>query len=32
VCNAFSKALPPKQGFYIQPNQVFTEWWVDHKG
>jgi hypothetical protein len=28
VCNAFSKAPPPKQGFYIQPDRAFHEWWA----
>jgi hypothetical protein len=27
VCNAFSEAPPPKQGFYIQPDRAFQEWW-----
>ncbi len=31
VCNAFAKALPPKQGFFIQPNCAFNEWWEQHK-
>ncbi len=22
---------PPKQGFYIYPDQAFKEWWVHHK-
>jgi hypothetical protein len=28
VSNAFAKALPPKQGFYIHPDRAFHEWWV----
>ena len=28
VSNAFSKAPPPKQGFYIQPGRAFEEWWT----
>jgi hypothetical protein len=32
VSNAFAKAPPPKQGFYIRPDQAFNEWWVQHKG
>lgn len=28
VCNAFSEAPPPKQGFYIQPDRAFREWWI----
>ncbi len=31
VSNAFAKAPPPKQGFYIHPNCAFHEWWVKHK-
>ncbi|KAL7489869.1 hypothetical protein ACHAW6_016196 [Cyclotella cf. meneghiniana] len=31
VCNAFSEAPAPKQGFYIQPDRAFQEWWV-HQG
>ncbi len=31
VSNAFAKALPPKQGFFIIPNKAFLEWWVNHK-
>jgi hypothetical protein len=30
VCNAFAKAPPPKQGFYICPDRVFKEWWENH--
>jgi hypothetical protein len=32
VCNAFAKAPPPKQGFYIRPNRAFNEWWENYKG
>jgi hypothetical protein len=32
VCNAFAEAPPPKQGFYIQPDRAFHEWWEHHKG
>jgi hypothetical protein len=28
VSNAFSKAPPPKQGFYILPDKAFNEWWM----
>eukprot|EP00804_Cyclotella_cryptica_P013246 CCRYP_007032-RA/>CCRYP_007032-RA protein AED:0.39 eAED:0.39 QI:0/0/0/0.5/1/1/2/0/451 len=28
VCDAFSEAPAPKQGFYIQPGRTFCEWWV----
>jgi hypothetical protein len=31
VSNAFAKAPPPKQGFYIRPECAFNEWWVQHK-
>jgi hypothetical protein len=31
VSNAFPKAPPPKQGFYVQPDCAFNEWWVNHK-
>eukprot|EP00804_Cyclotella_cryptica_P018023 CCRYP_008311-RA/>CCRYP_008311-RA protein AED:0.31 eAED:0.31 QI:0/0/0/1/1/1/2/0/220 len=31
VCNAFSEAPAPKQGFYIQPDRAFSEWWI-HQG
>eukprot|EP00804_Cyclotella_cryptica_P004273 CCRYP_013474-RA/>CCRYP_013474-RA protein AED:0.28 eAED:0.28 QI:0/-1/0/1/-1/1/1/0/231 len=31
VCNAFSKAPTPKQGFYLQPDRAFCEWWI-HQG
>lgn len=27
VCNTFSKALAPKQGFYLQPDHAFNGWW-----
>jgi hypothetical protein len=30
VCNAFAKAPPPKQGFYICPDRAFHEWWEKH--
>jgi hypothetical protein len=30
VSNSFAKAPPPKQGFYIYPDQAFKEWWVNH--
>jgi hypothetical protein len=26
ISNAFAKAPPPKQGFYIHPNKAFHEW------
>eukprot|EP00804_Cyclotella_cryptica_P017245 CCRYP_016804-RA/>CCRYP_016804-RA protein AED:0.21 eAED:0.21 QI:0/0/0/1/1/1/3/0/813 len=28
VSNAFGKAPPPKQGFYIRPDKAFCEWWM----
>jgi hypothetical protein len=28
VSNAFSEAHPLKQGFYIQPDRAFREWWT----
>jgi hypothetical protein len=31
VSNAYAKAPPPKQGFYIYPDRAFQEWWVHHK-
>jgi hypothetical protein len=31
VCNAFSEAPAPKQGFYLQPDRAFCEWWI-HQG
>jgi hypothetical protein len=31
VSNAFAKAPPPKQGFFIRPDRAFTEWWVKYK-
>ena len=31
VSNAFAKALPPKQGFYIHLDRTFHESWVKHK-
>ena len=31
VSNAFAEAPPPKQGFYIYPDQAFKEWWVNHR-
>ena len=30
VSNAFAKAPPPKQGFYIYPDRAFNDWWVHH--
>jgi hypothetical protein len=32
VSNAFVKATPPKQGFYIYPDHAFKDWWVKKKG
>ncbi len=29
--NAFAKAPPPKQGFYIWPDKAFHDWWINHK-
>eukprot|EP00804_Cyclotella_cryptica_P003795 CCRYP_008951-RA/>CCRYP_008951-RA protein AED:0.18 eAED:0.18 QI:0/0/0/1/0/0.5/2/0/368 len=31
VCNVFSKATAPKQGFYIQHDRAFCEWWVHNR-
>jgi hypothetical protein len=31
VSNAFAEAPPPKQGFYIRPDEAFHEWWTVHK-
>jgi hypothetical protein len=31
VSNAFAEAPPPKQGFYVQPDKAFHDWWVHHK-
>jgi hypothetical protein len=31
VSNAFAKAPPPKQGFFIHPDKAFHAWWVLHK-
>jgi hypothetical protein len=31
VSNAFAEAPPPKQGFYLQPDKAFHDWWVHHK-
>jgi hypothetical protein len=31
VSNAFAKAPPPKQGFFIRPDKAFHDWWVLHK-
>jgi hypothetical protein len=31
VSNAFAKAPPPKQGFYIIPDKAFLDWWINHK-
>jgi hypothetical protein len=28
VSNAFGDAPPPKQGFFIRPDQAFRDWWV----
>jgi hypothetical protein len=28
VSNAFGEAPPPKQGFYILPDQAFQAWWI----
>jgi hypothetical protein len=30
VSNAFGKAPPPKQGFYMFPYRSFCEWWEKH--
>jgi hypothetical protein len=31
VSNAFAKAPPPKQGFFVRPDKAFHDWWVHHK-
>ncbi len=31
VSNTFAEAPPPKQGFYIIPDNAFLDWWVNHK-
>jgi hypothetical protein len=31
VSNAFAKAPPPRQGFFVRPDRAFHEWWVNHK-
>ncbi len=31
VSNAFAEAPPPKQGFYIHPDEAFLTWWTLHK-
>jgi hypothetical protein len=31
VWNAFAEASPSKQGFFIQPNCAFNNWWEQHK-
>ncbi len=31
MSNAFAKAPPPKQGFYIHPNKAYVDWWINHK-
>jgi hypothetical protein len=31
VSNAFAKAPPPKQGFFVRPDRAFHKWWVNHK-
>jgi hypothetical protein len=31
VSKAFAEAPPPKQGFYLQPDKAFHDWWVNHK-
>ncbi len=30
VSNAFAKAPPPKQPFFIRPDKAFCEWWTKH--
>ncbi len=32
ISNAFAKAPPPKQGFFIYPDRAFHNWWVYKKG
>jgi hypothetical protein len=31
VSNAFAEAPPPKQGFFIWPDNTFHAWWMEHK-
>ena len=31
VSNAFAKAPPPKQVFYVRPDRAFHDWWTKHK-
>ncbi len=31
VLNAFAEAPPPKQGFFIGPDNAFHAWWMEHK-
>ncbi len=30
ISNAFAKAPPPKQPFFIRPDKAFHEWWENH--
>jgi hypothetical protein len=30
VSSAFAEAPPPKQGFFIRPDNVFLAWWIEH--
>jgi hypothetical protein len=30
VSNAFAEAPPPKQGFFIWPDNAFHSWWTNH--
>ena len=32
ITHAFGDALPTKQGFHIQLDRAFSEWWTRHKG
>jgi hypothetical protein len=31
ISNAFAEAPLPKQGFFVCPNQAFSEWWTKHE-
>lgn len=32
MTNAFGEAPPPKQGFYVQPDAAFRDWWLHKLG
>ncbi len=31
VSNAFAKASPPKQRFFVRTDVTFQAWWTEHK-